>query len=104
MVEHYTGLARFSEQELKDWQELLEGRRDWLARRGCKYLFVVPPDKHSVYPEYLPDWLIKSETPSKVQQLIAHMKAHSTVPTLDLREALVEAKQGAVLYQMTDTH
>jgi len=83
---------------------LLESRRDWLAKRGCKYLFVVAPDKHSVYPEYLPDWLVKSDKPSKVQQLVEHLKQHSIVPVLDLREPLMEAKKTAVLYQMTDAH
>jgi alginate O-acetyltransferase complex protein AlgJ len=50
MIENYRGMTRFETKELKDWQALLESRRDWLARRGIRYLFVIPPNKDSVYP------------------------------------------------------
>jgi alginate O-acetyltransferase complex protein AlgJ len=51
MVEHYRGVNQFTPQELEDWKTLLEHRRDWLAERGIKYLFVIAPDKSSIYPE-----------------------------------------------------
>jgi len=69
-LSHYTGLARLTPEDLDTWQKLLEARRDWLAQLGTKYVFVIPPDKHSVYPEYLPDWLKKGEQPSKLDQFI----------------------------------
>ena len=94
----------FSQQELENWRRLLEMRRDWLRARGGKYLFVVPPDKHTVYPEYLPDWLEPGTGPTKVQQLVSYMKAHSTVGVLDLSQALVEAKKTRAVYLKTDTH
>jgi alginate O-acetyltransferase complex protein AlgJ len=79
-------------------------RRDWLQARGIRYIFVVPPDKHNVYPEYLPEWMKPSAKPSKVQQLAEYMKAHSTVEFLDLGPALIEAKKLRVDYLKTDTH
>ena len=57
MMEHFEGLRVFPAEELRNWQTLLEKRRDWLARRGIKYLFVITPDKQSIYPELLPEWL-----------------------------------------------
>ena len=104
MIQNYTGEAVFSEQDLTNWRRLLEMRRDWLQARGIKYLFVIPPDKHRVYPEYLPDWLEAARAPSKAQQLADYLKAHSTVEVLDLQPALVEAKTNRVLYLKTDTH
>jgi hypothetical protein len=104
MLANYRGTARFDEQDLNAWKRLLESRRDWLAKRGGKYIFVIPPDKHSVYPEYLPDWLIKSGQPSKLDQFLAHIRAHSTVEVLDLRPALIAAKAAGTTYLQTDTH
>jgi hypothetical protein len=104
MLDHFFGLERFSERDLRAWQRLLEKRRDWAARRGIKYLFVVAPAKHSIYPEYLPDWLVKSPKPDKTEQFMAYMKAHSTVEVLDLRPPLLEAKSLGVSYMKTDTH
>jgi alginate O-acetyltransferase complex protein AlgJ len=104
MIEHYRGIKTFSPDELQNWRSLLEKRRDWLAQRGIKYLFVIPPDKHSIYPEYLPDWMTKAGTQTKLDQFFAYMKAHSTVEVLDLRPALRDAKKTARTYLYTDTH
>jgi hypothetical protein len=82
----------------------LELRRDWLRERGGHYLLVVPPDKHSVYPEYLPAWLKKGAKPSKIQQLVEYMQTHSTVQVLDLTDTLTEAKKIRSDYLKTDTH
>ena len=41
--------------QLEDWRHVLETRRAWLRRRGIPYFHIVPPNAHSVYPEYLPD-------------------------------------------------
>ena len=94
MVEHWTRQATWTEQDLQNWRRLLELRRDWLHQRGIKYLFVVPPDKHTVYPEYLPDWMVKSSKPSKLQQLADFMKTHSSVEFIDLTQSLTEALHG----------
>jgi alginate O-acetyltransferase complex protein AlgJ len=104
MIEHFCGTRSFTEPELNDWQKLLERRRDWLAQRGIKYLFVLAPDKQSIYPEYLPAWLKDLGGQTKVDQFFAHMKAHSTVEVLDLRPALIAAKKSATVYLKTDTH
>ena len=107
MVEHFLGIAKFTESQLQSWQKLFEKRRDWLATRGIKYLVVIPPDKHTIYPEELPSWL-QAAAPrvreTKLDQFLAHMQAHSTVNVLDLRQPLLAAKQVAPTYLQNDTH
>lgn len=104
MIDHYTGQLQFTPEQLHDWQVLLEKRRDWLAHRGIAYLFVVTPDKQSVYPEELPDWVTKIRPQTKLDQFIAYMREHSTVRVLDLREVVRNAKQISPTYLKTDTH
>jgi hypothetical protein len=104
MFEHWTRQIRWSEQEMSAWARFLEQRRDWLRERGIKYIFVVPADKHTVYPEFLPEWMQKGSQPSKIEQLSAFMKAHSTVAVLDLAPALIEARKLHPSYLKTDTH
>jgi alginate O-acetyltransferase complex protein AlgJ len=106
MIDHYTGLLQFTPEQLHQWQVLLEKRRDWLAKQGIAYLFVVTPDKHTVYPEYLPDWLIKSKIRSqtKLDQFVAYMHEHSTVPILDQRKVVIDAKHIYPTYFKTDVH
>jgi hypothetical protein len=104
MIEQYRGLRPLSERELLAWQKLLEHRRDWLAARGIKYLFVLAPDKQSIYPEQLPAWLQPLAGQTQADQFFAHMSAHSTVAVLDLRPVLRDAKRLGPLYLQTDTH
>lgn len=104
MIDHYTGQIQFTPEQLHDWQVLLEKRRDWLARRGIAYLFVVAPDKETIYPEELPDWMVKVRPQTKLDQFYAFMHAHSTVPVLDLRGVVRDAKQICPTYFKTDTH
>jgi alginate O-acetyltransferase complex protein AlgJ len=104
MIDHYSGQLQFTPEELHDWQVLLEKRRDWLAQRGIAYLFVVTPDKHTIYPEGLPDWLTKVSPRTKLDQFVAYMRDHSTVPVLDVREVVYRAKQVFPTYYKTDCH
>jgi len=104
MLEHWNRRSAWAEQDLRDWRRLLELRRDWLRERGIKYLFIVPPDKHTVYPEYLPTWMEPSSKPSKLQQLAEYMKTHSDVEFIDLSQTLIDAKNIRFNYLQTDTH
>jgi hypothetical protein len=103
-VEDIRATALFKPGQLQAWKLLLQRRRDWLAQRGIRYLFVVAPDKHSIYPEKLPTWIKQVGPLTKLDQFMAYMKANSTVPTVDLRPALVRAKGNGPTYLLTDTH
>jgi hypothetical protein len=104
MVEHYSGQIQFTPEQLHDWKELLEKRRDWLARRGIAYVFVLTPDKQTIYPEELPSWVKKVRPETTLDQFFAYMRTNSTVPVLDLREVVRAAKTTGPTYLKTDTH
>ena len=87
------GLIPFSEQELASWKTGLEARRDWLRAQGIDYLFVIAPNKETVYPDYLPDSLTKLQ-PTRFEQLVEYLKAQgSDLDFLDLRPAFAEARK-----------
>lgn len=104
MLEHWSRQTAWAEQDLRDWQHLLEWRRNWLRQRGIRYLFVVPPDKHTVYPDYLPAWMEPSARPSKLQQLAGYLKTHSDLAFVDLSQPLIDARRIHVDYLKTDSH
>jgi len=103
-LEDIRATTLFKPAQLQAWRSLLECRRDWLARSGIRYLLVIAPDKHTIYPEKLPAWIHQVGPTTKLDQFMTYMKAHSTVPVLDLRPALRRAKQHAVTYLIADTH
>ena len=103
-LDDYLNAAPLSDADLSRWTTTLQHTQDWLEARGIAYLFVVAPDKHAIYPEFLPDGLHRRPGPSRADQLVAHLRAHSTVPVLDLRPALLDAKRDARIYHRTDSH
>jgi hypothetical protein len=101
----YGAAEPFLPEQLAAWQRQLEGQRDWLAERGVHYLFVVAPDKESVYPEYLPHYLRpRSKGPSRLDQLVAHLQTRSSVAVLDLRGPLRQVRGQGLLYHHSDSH
>jgi hypothetical protein len=103
-VECFRATEPFTEEELAAWDRLLTERQDWLARRGCRYLFCVAPDKETIYPEFVPARLNRVGRRTRLDQLIAYVGTHSRVPILDLREPLTAAKGDGPLYFKEDTH
>jgi len=103
-LDDYLNTSPFSPAELETWTVTLQHAQDWLAARGVVYLFVIAPDKHVVYPEFLPDTIRRTGRVSRTDTLVAYLRAHSSVPVLDLRPALVDAKRDARIYHRTDSH
>jgi hypothetical protein len=99
------GLDPFSEAELDQWQELFEKREKYFRERGIVFLLEIPPDKQTIYPEYMPDDFAHPPRPSRLDQLIERLKKrNSPVMIVDLRPALLEAKKERQVYFKTDSH
>jgi hypothetical protein len=94
----------FTSAELEKWRETLQHTQDWLAARGIAYIFVLAPDKHVVYPEYLPASVHRVGLETRTGALVRYLRDHSTVRVVDLRPALHAAKAADRLYHRTDTH
>jgi hypothetical protein len=94
----------FSPVELVHWQNLVEDRRDWLAKRGIRYVLVIAPSKQAIYPEYLPESLQESVQQSRLKQLTEHLARESDLTFINLTEPLRQAKSDLPLYYKTDTH
>lgn len=104
-IDDWRRLYPFSEEELKQWQKVLEARHQFASDLGIPYIFVITPDKHTIYGEYLPDYLTQANNKSRLDQLIDYLKKHnSPVSILDIRSPLKNASQNARTYHRTDTH
>jgi hypothetical protein len=101
----YHGVRPFTPDELEHWQRVLEHRREWLERRGCRYLVFIPPDKQTIYPEYLDPTYRSQHARSRLDQLLEHLHRHgSRVEVLDIRQPMQTIKAQERLYHRTDSH
>ena len=103
VVEDYRSRRLFSPQDLARWVEVYRKRQDALDARGIHYLMVVAPNKHTVYPEFLPPQYNRVSSVSRTDQLVDALQA-AGVHILDLRDTMLTVKKGALAYYRTDTH
>jgi len=102
-IGEFQGKQPLSDSALEHRRQALEGRAALLKAHGVPYLFVIAPNKHSVYPEYLPARIGPRRPGNHLDQFMAIMH-DSTVPIVDLREALSAARSTGDLYFKSDTH
>lgn len=85
------GALPLTTERLALWQRTLESRRDVCERAGAEFLFVLAPEKSSIYPEKLPRGYAR-RGPRPLDQLVAWLAAHSSVRVLDLRDVELAEK------------
>ena len=103
--ENHMGLAPLTAAQLTEWQGLSRTPSRSALHKGCKFLFVIAPDKETIYPEQLPDAIRRALRRDRLGQLLAHLRAAgSPVNVLPLHDALRAAKSEGLVYFPQDTH
>lgn len=94
----------FSNQQLKEFADSIMAIKNWLKKKGIKYIYVIAPNKHTIYFDKMPKYISKQNKYSATDQLVAYLKEHTDVIVVDLRQALVEEKKKHQVYFKSDTH
>jgi hypothetical protein len=102
-IEDYVNKAPLSAPEVSAWHDAITRAQDWLDRRHVGYVFTIAPDKHLIYPEYMPDSIRRVGSVSRMDQVYATLSG-TAVATVDTRGALLDAKTREQIYYVTDTH
>jgi hypothetical protein len=104
-IPDYCGLAPFSQKLLERIQQKVVNLSATLKEKGAQLLIVVAPNKHTIYPEYLPPIELRKPECTRLDQLLDYLaKHHCDVPVLDLRKPLQLAKARMPVYYKNDTH
>lgn len=89
--EVHRGVQPFAAGELDEWVASLRERRDLAAQQGARYLFLICPNKETIYPERAPaSW--DPVGPTRLDQLVERLARAGDVPFLDLRPVLRAAR------------
>lgn len=94
----------YSDNQIKNWSTNLLSLQQWYESQGIGFLMVLVPNKHSIYPEELPNW-VKPTAHSLTDELIEVSK-QANINLLDLRPVLLESKTqySERVYWKTDSH
>jgi alginate O-acetyltransferase complex protein AlgJ len=101
--EQHRGQRPLAPAQLAQWAEQLEARRLWLRRRGAQYLFVIAPDKQTIYPDQVPA-RYRPFTRTTADEIVSYLRAHTQVDVLDLRPTLRAARADGAVFAKTDSH
>lgn len=100
----YCGLKPFTEKELDAIERNLTVTRDELRRRGIAFAVLIAPNKHTIYPEYLPDRIRSLAGTTRLDQLAERVSRRPDLPLVDVRQTLQAGKAREPLYFRKDTH
>jgi hypothetical protein len=103
VINDYRVITPLTSDQLGVWTQIFKERQDWLEANGIKYMLVIAPNKCSIYPEYLPKQFNRVRQRGKLDQMVEALQG-AGLDVLDLRPALLKAKDHLKLYYRTDTH
>jgi alginate O-acetyltransferase complex protein AlgJ len=103
LTDQNRGALPLSERSLQRYLEGFREIRSYTQNKGIEFILLPVPDKHSVYPDYLPDW-VKAVGPSRYQQLSEYLQAQGEPYVVSLPALLAARKSGERVYFQTDTH
>lgn len=90
--------------DIKDLIYILERIDQEVRSYGGSFLVVVPPDKSTIYPQYMPNEIPLLGTETSMDRLVRQVETNSHIQLLDLRPALMRAAETSQVYYKTDTH
>ncbi|MCA9890358.1 MAG: hypothetical protein KC546_18385, partial [Anaerolineae bacterium] len=94
--DYYRGvLPPLTDTQLEAFRLRLETRRDHLAALGINYYFVVTPDKHTIYNQYLPDGRIPVTNTNWLDQITEYFQQNSDLVFIDMRADLLTAAKAS---------
>ena len=101
----HRNIKPFSGQEIQDVRAELVRRRDWVASWGGRALFVLIPNKETIYPEHLPElYQRQANSGSRYAQWETIFSKENSLDRIDLKPALLIAKQQGQVYFRSDSH
>lgn len=100
---NYSGVILFDDYELYRIKEELKYRQQWCKQRGIAFYLVVLPDKTSIYPEYLPNYIVKKNPINRTEQLLKVLK-EGNINVINLIKELSLIQSDTIIFQKTDDH
>jgi alginate O-acetyltransferase complex protein AlgJ len=100
----HRGIVTYDEKRLRNWARALQLKKAWLQGLGIRYVLFIPPNKSSIYGEFVPGVYDRVRDRTALDDLVDHLRAHTDVKVVDSRRTLMDGKNTGPVYFKTDTH
>ena len=93
-----------SDNSLNNWILSDKNKQQWLAQRGVNYLLIVPPNKQTIYSEFIGEALRSHNGASRFTQIKNKLSDDEKSALVDLTPVLLKNKDAEALFFKSDTH
>ena len=102
-IKTYRKTNPFNAAQIAKWRWKMRLIKGYLEKRGVKLVFLIAPNKSSIYPEQMPDNINAAGKTGAFDQL-SNVADELGIEFADPRNALIERKKRDDVYFRTDTH
>ncbi len=105
-LKDFYGKANFDHNQLALIRNNLLILENEFAKRNINFIIVMAPNKHTIYSEFLPDYISGNRGLTTAADQIGKIADETAINYIDLRSSLLRAKNNYSypLYYLTDTH
>ncbi|MBN2784540.1 MAG: hypothetical protein JXR25_06905 [Pontiellaceae bacterium] len=105
VMQDFIGTREYDEAIRQRQVARLQQRKHWLEKRSIPYLFLIAPNKTTIYPEHLPEDMapLKANKTNR-NYFMERLPDDLTETVTDLTPIIQQAKTGQVVYLRNDTH
>lgn len=103
-IPDYQKTSLINKSKIKRLTLVLKQFDEQVQHYGGDLLVVIPPDKSTVYPQYMPDEVPVIGNESSLDRIVEYIKNNSNVQVLDLRSVMIEQSNTSRVYYKTDSH
>ena len=105
-LEDYQRDNLYSEEELQELAVEAETVKAYCDSQGITFILFMPPNKNSVYGEYMPAHITAETGPSRADQYVSYLREHTGVDVIWARDELLSSAADCdrLLYMKHDSH
>ena len=106
-LEQSLGYWNFTEGQLEKIADNLTSTQRVLESLGIEFVLFIPPNKETIYMEFLPDYYTVQNKVTSVEQLVAYLQEHTSIRVVYPKADLLAAKAkypDVLFYHKLDTH
>ena len=104
MIRDYQRIEHLSVENINQIKLSLLQKENWLSRHGIKFMHVIIPNKHNIYPQYMPAGLKQGSGLSRGEYLVKYLSQSMPNSTVDVFDVLREFALREQVYYRIDTH
>lgn len=102
-LDDYQRTNQLSDSDLEKIASYMRDLEAQLAEKGCSMVFMIAPNKATIYPEYMPERYTQTSEKSNLERLYAYLAEYG-VTAVDAKTLLSANKSQGLLYYHHDSH